>query len=66
MQRETIDRLLDLYYKATAGGYGIVNTIKRINMFYGDPCRLEISSEPGEYTEARVYTNTKIYLGALL
>jgi len=47
---ETIDKLLDCSYKAKRGGYGVKNLIKRIKLYYGADCGLEINSCEGKGT----------------
>lgn len=50
MSDDTARQLLDGDYKSKTGGYGIRNVLKRMNLFYGPECSLEIISALNEGT----------------
>lgn len=45
MEKSVIEDILSLNYDSGYGGYGIKNIIKRIRIYYGESCGIEIKSE---------------------
>lgn len=54
MDNEVITRILDFNYTSNYGGYGLKNTIKRIELYYGDACGIDIHSSIGGGTTVKI------------
>ncbi len=55
MDKEELDKLRQRVIDEDTTSFGLISVYKRLRLLYGDECRLDIDSTPGEGTSISIH-----------